>query len=325
MHPKEITKIYNDLVLKTQKKKRQCSYPGCISQAIGSHNISEAILSTFSNKGHIRMFNIHPQKGFDVSFVGIRRATRFSGLCSQHDSKLFKTIDQPDVDLLDYKNVLLFNYRATIQEELLKAHKTELYGSVVTAFSQLQYPQILYYTEIISFYEQRIKEIVFNNLVTKWYSHNLLQDYYNSTNNFVFKILKLPYFEIAASELFTFEPHTISQLKRKLFYKYGHLQNFSHLFIHIIPDPSKRFLTAVLSMYRDDLEILNWYYEYLLQQDLKKVLSNFLLLYLELWCCSDKFYHEFIKPKTGEIKKMFLETSSQNAITRETDIFLFNE
>jgi hypothetical protein len=54
------------------------------------------------------------------------------------------------------------------------------------------------------------------------------------------------------------------------------------------------------------------------------LLSDLLLLYLELWCCSEEFYQNYVHLRKKDINKLFVLTANQNAIERETEICLFD-
>lgn len=314
---KEFSKLHNDLDQKVLRKKRICVYPGCSNIAIGSHNISKAILSTIAHKGHVRMFKVVPYKGFGLPSVGINKATRFSGFCSDHDSQLFQPIDLPEANIDDEKNLLLLNYRATVQEQLLKTYKTEFYSLALHTFGNPnEYP--------FSYYRRRVHEIKMNLHICQWYGDRILGSLEGSSNEFVFKKIELPFYEVAASELFGFEPTFFSSMKRKVFDRFGFLQPFVTLFVHILPDTRKRNSFIIISTHKKDEEVLNWFFEHLSAQGPQKALSDLLLLYLELWCCSEQFYLTYIQPKKEEVKAMFARTADQNTTERETEIRLIN-
>jgi hypothetical protein len=316
-NPREFSKIHNDVERKVFAKKRTCAYPGCMKPAIGSHNISEAVLNIIAHKGHVRKFKVVPYQGLDLPSIGVKKATRFTGFCSAHDSDLFKPVDQAGADPENERNILLLNYRANVQEELLKTYRTEFYSDVLNVFGS---PEM----HPFSFYQHRIQQIQMNKAVTQWYTQRLLSCIDGYSKEFVFKKIQIPFFEVAASELFGLEPTFVTEIKRKVFDVHGFLQPFATLFVHIMPDTNREYTTVVLSAHQKDEKVLNWFVEHLKSQGELKLLSDLLLLYLELWCCSEEFYQNYVHLRKKDINKLFVLTANQNAIERETEICLFD-
>lgn len=313
---KEFRKNYYDIERNIREKRRICSYSQCSNHAIRSHNISEALLSLIVEEGRVRKFNVHPYKGLEFESIGIRMATTFSGFCSQHDTSLFSSIDSVSVDLSNIENLLLFNYRATIQEKINKVNKSDIYENSGKLFERYGYP-------LVPYYYQRVKEYKFNYEVDNWYAGELLSSIASTESNFLFRCFEIPYQDVIASELFTLEPNDITALKRRVFERYRFLLPFSNLYVHIIPNKKKRFSNLILSMHKKDEEVLSFLYSKLISLSMDKVLSDFLLLYLESWVCSESFYRKFIYSKKQLIEVLFTKTASQEAIARETDINLF--
>ena len=77
---------------------QSCLIPECQSsgKVIKAHSIQEKrVLRSVSNNGHVYMIKSTAQ-GFAFQLVGVRKATRFTGFCSQHDNELFDKVDLGD-------------------------------------------------------------------------------------------------------------------------------------------------------------------------------------------------------------------------------------
>lgn len=249
--------------------------------------------------------------------VGIREGTTFSGFCSLHDNLLFSPIDNVNVDLKNEKNLLLFNYWATIQENVNKLNKKETYQLAFDRFKFYDYP-------LNPYFDLRIGEIGLDEEVNDWYSNELLKSFELQKHEFLFRVIDIPYVEVIASELVTFEPPGITGLKRRLFDVYRVVVPFSNLYMQIIPDSKKEHTSIILSMHKNDQYVLAYLFDYFKSLNPEKMLSDFLLLYFELWVGSENFYNHNLKPLKEDIERIFIETAKQSAIERETKVNIFN-
>tara|TARA_R110002050_G_C8936749_1_gene512344 strand:- start:136 stop:1089 length:954 start_codon:yes stop_codon:yes gene_type:complete len=105
------------------KSTDRCLEPNdnCDRKAIRSHSIpSGSILSSLSKDGHVIMpsmnLNYPPPSEIEFKEIGVNKATTFSGLCSNHDSEIFRPIDidLPDTD--NQEHLFLLAYRAVLRE-----------------------------------------------------------------------------------------------------------------------------------------------------------------------------------------------------------------
>jgi hypothetical protein len=314
---KKFIKAYNDLERYNRQKKRSCFYPGCNNPTINSHAISQHVLSRIAEKGHVRMLRHHPYKSFEFASVGIREATIFSGFCAQHDTALFKDIDKPGDDLGAPRTVLLMNYRATVREQVTKLNRRETYAGSVDAADSINYPATDYYSS-------RVDEYAFNYMVSEWYSSELLKGRDTKTPGIEYSGFRLPYYELAASELISFEPDSITKLKRSLMTRcIPVFHPFSELYVHIVPLADKSATMLILSMHEKDRAILDYLTDYFQSISHEAMLTDILVLYLEGWACSEHFYQKFILPNQERIFGVIDATVLYSAPGRSTSLNLF--
>jgi hypothetical protein len=313
---KEYRKRFYDIERKSINKIRTCCYPGCHQNTIASHNISESLLSLVAEKGHVRKFNVHPFDGLEFRSEGIRRATTFHGFCSKHDNEFFNNIDHFNFARTLLKNVLLFNYRATIQEKILKQIKKDAYSEILLNFKDSGHP-------VLELAKQRIRDYPFNEACCISSGDSLLESIQNIENcEYLVHSYEIPYIEVIASELFTMEPLWSTQIKKNLFLNYSSLFQLADIYVQIIPAANKNFTVLNISTHKRFKAIFSQLCTQWSKLSVEQLISDFLLLYLDQWVCSETFYQKHILSHKPEIDALFLNTSHQAAIDRQNFIVL---
>ena len=107
-----------------EKKKWPCLHPYCKNIAINSHLLQRnGILDNVAENGHLYEARIkgiyrriHDDEIVVLKKVGIRQAISYPLFCSEHDSTLFKPIEEKFIDFNDYNSQLLFSYRSLCSE-----------------------------------------------------------------------------------------------------------------------------------------------------------------------------------------------------------------
>jgi hypothetical protein len=104
-----------------------CLWPNgeCKEQAIRAHSVqNKGVLESLCRDGHVVMpklqVTLSNRPGYAFCEVGRNKATTFSGLCSYHDSELFRPIEINTIDLSNSHHLFLLSYRAVLKE----AHAT---------------------------------------------------------------------------------------------------------------------------------------------------------------------------------------------------------
>lgn len=101
----------------------RCHEPSetCNTTAIRAHSIpSGTVLATLADNGHVVMphmkLKVPPPAEISFKRVGKNQATTFTGLCSQHDNDIFRSIDIGLPDLMNNSHLFLLAYRAVLRE-----------------------------------------------------------------------------------------------------------------------------------------------------------------------------------------------------------------
>ena len=122
-------------------KKWTCLAPECNEVAINSHLIQQnGLLSNITEKGHLvelRMRDAYKwnEKEPPIIFerVGISNALSHPVFCKKHDTEIFKSIEQSNMEFDTYESFLLFSYRAVCAEIRKKQINIEQYTRIINA------------------------------------------------------------------------------------------------------------------------------------------------------------------------------------------------
>lgn len=91
--------------------------------------------------GHVTELSIRhvdgePKLGFYD--IGVREASVFSGLCGEHDTKLFEPVDKLDFDFRDPRNLFLIAHRAFLRELHAKLRMLKTFGDLDRVIKELE-------------------------------------------------------------------------------------------------------------------------------------------------------------------------------------------
>jgi hypothetical protein len=111
--------IYTQL----SKKYNKCLWPkpDCTKDCINAHSIqNRQILDQLASNNHVVMAvakqNLDTEPKIEFKKVGRNKATTFTGLCSEHDSQLFRPIDINKFDSSNEEQKFLIAYRSVLRE-----------------------------------------------------------------------------------------------------------------------------------------------------------------------------------------------------------------
>src|ERR1700674_3309127 len=99
-----------------------CLAPGmsCDQSPVRAHSIQNArVLDLLAVKGHVIAFRLKVSSAgpeIEVTSVGRNQASTFTGLCSEHDTKLFVPLDTKPLDPSDREQLFLLAYRSVTRE-----------------------------------------------------------------------------------------------------------------------------------------------------------------------------------------------------------------
>lgn len=254
---RELIKTFKNIRRNLKKKKCVCMVEDCECEAINSHLLQRhRILNKIIEDGHLMelsindMFRWTPNES-PIKFerVGLNDAISYPLFCNRHDAQLFVDIEIDEPELNDYRNQLLFSYRAFCSEEYKKKFEAEFITRLVSSQTLSIDTQIL--TQLRKGYQLGEKDLIQMRRV-------ILTELEEPSRQFEFVHLKYPFFPIYASSPFSFETNVNKLFSSEL---------WTGAVIHIIP-------------LNDNLHVVIGY--------LKETLNNDLFKYIDKWRCADK-------------------------------------
>ncbi|QEM09076.1 hypothetical protein [Mucilaginibacter rubeus] len=306
------------LNLSAGRKVRICSIPGCRERTVKNHCVSQALIGSFSEDGHLRtlIVNLWITGGLMFRQTGVRDVSTFHGLCNGHDHTIFSPVDSATMDTKNYHNQLLLSYRSLLNEKLKKTNKREAYcmfyqehkGSTKTG---------------VQLAKRHSAQFEYNLLSVASYEQQLLDEIAYPKGCFIFNVLEFPYFGVAGSELFSYEPDEITHLKRANHFRFNVLDPFADIFVHIVPSKEKNKLDVVVGAHEKDELALKYFYDHLKNTEPLKSLSDLLFLFVGDWVCSETFFRDYLQGYEHELVKIFSYTSTVSATSIATFYNLF--
>jgi hypothetical protein len=117
----------------------------CACRVIQAHSIQSAyMMEHLTRAGHVYMFQATGQ-GHQLSLVGHRTATTFTGFCAGHDSSLFREVDFDHSRLFDptsLRQAVLLALRAAAREYWTKLNNQKLYKRLVELGNRKDYESL---------------------------------------------------------------------------------------------------------------------------------------------------------------------------------------
>lgn len=110
----------------------------CENKAIKAHSVQNSnVLDLLCEDGHVIQIKLKvggdAQPEPEYKLVGRNRATTFTGLCSTHDSDIFREIDTEEIDVNNVRQLYLLAYRSVLRELHATMHAA---GMIQGAYQQ---------------------------------------------------------------------------------------------------------------------------------------------------------------------------------------------
>lgn len=299
--------------LAENRRKRICSVDGCEKSASNNHNISRSLLKDLAIDNHVYEIFLQPfpKPNVGLKSIGIENSTVFRDLCPFHDNYFYQSIDNKDFDVYAYDNIVKLNHRSLRNEWFRKnvtlgSHKSTLYNR-----EEFNLGTKMMVESVIN--------LPFNFRSIYWYMDRV-NEALNGEEEFIYKVFEYPYFEVAASELFTYEPNPY--VKRDFHRKVGCFVPFSEIFVYILPRIRDQKTYVVVSSHKNDKFLFDDYISKYVDGTLGKGLSDILLIQAEKWVCSKDFKERFVDNKIDFLDVFNLEMP-MNIFDRQTSVNLF--
>lgn len=196
-----IGKIYKNV----QNKPWTCMCSGCTSPAINSHLLMRnGILNYVVENGHLYELRSDSPEAFrkgqlPVSFkkVGINQSISFPLFCNEHDTCLFKEIEDGGVDYSKYRHQALYSYRTLVSEIRKKEINAEKERRIIDSLTLNE----LLGSYVIDNFSKSYKLGLQGIKDLKFYEEEILGDLNNGTESYVFLSREIPLRGIYASTI----------------------------------------------------------------------------------------------------------------------------
>jgi hypothetical protein len=127
-----------------KKTYEKCLYGDltCAEKPIDAHSIQNAkVLELIQTNGHVLMPDFRLVDGepkLEFAKIGRNDASTFTGLCSKHDTELFKSIDTEPLDVDNCKHLTQLAYRSVMREFHTHLLNSEQAWAIHDAFCKAQ-------------------------------------------------------------------------------------------------------------------------------------------------------------------------------------------
>lgn len=305
MKQRQVNRIISKCITKARKKKKKCIVENCINNAVNSHVLWKAgILQPISTNSHLMEINSQKWTGFSKpEFVstGLNKILSFTGFCSCHDSELFKSIENWDVDFTHIRNQILVSIRGLAHENRKKEINIDFFKSILK--------------ENIFLRDMLENQIHMHNLGIKdfdFYIDELSKEYVKSTGKFVFKYYEIDtIIPIVASTVFSvdsFKTMGINHFTKNNWES----EPLNTVIFNFFPFNGKSItIIGFPSTFLENLNIINKINSYS-KEDFMKLISDILIQRVESWACSFEFYNRCIKPNEKRILSEFQNFESRD-------------
>jgi hypothetical protein len=104
------------------RQMNRCLAPGmnCPNRAIRAHSVQNSrILELLACNGHVKTLSLQASRDnveIVLEDVGRNKATTFEGFCSQHDTEVFRPIEEGPISINNGQHLFLLAYRAVARE-----------------------------------------------------------------------------------------------------------------------------------------------------------------------------------------------------------------
>lgn len=225
------TKQQLALLAKIQKKvlkEIKCQCPGCTEFAINSHLLQRhGILNNISCSHKFRevkyrypLYWLADDNYWEFKSIGINEALSYPIFCAKHDTELFRSIEVKNFNLDNYRNQLLYSYRALCGELV----KIEIVFTQWLEFKKNNEELNISFNDEVS---ELLRKLLCTGNSLRRLKDELTEEINHNSGLFYFKHYTYPKLDIYASAIYgEDEYHDLPA---------GIMIRESILFIHIIP------------------------------------------------------------------------------------------
>lgn len=323
MTPNELKIKYQKLLRVAKDKTRLCMYPECNQKAIKSHVLQKnGILREISVQNHLfqfentSVFQIEKKGIFELKSIGVNDAFTFPGFCKNHDSEVFKPIENDKfIDLNSTESIRLFSYRSICQEIRRKEIVLDMVQSMINTDYNLNIIVLLY--SFKKGLENGIKNLTF-------FKEELEKDNNRDSSKFVFEIQEINKIDLCISGPINIDDDQNELSKINNTYGSKIHQPFTTSIINLFPYKDKSYL--LVAQHKDypcrwsNLLLKNMRESE--DANILKIISDLIAIRFEFWCISP-ILKERVDHKINELFFTWENNISEFNFDASTDFNLF--
>lgn len=318
MKDKKINDLIGKCFTKAQSKQRKCFVEGCNDNAINSHLLQKnGTLSLLAENQHIwqTSYNKFPKGNYTIKQVGVNNALTFKGFCNLHDSQIFKPVESGVIDFDEYKNLLLLSYRALLKEYRDKEIMNDCFRQIQEQITDIRIKPP--FEAMMTANQYMIWDLEYDMACIN-------EDLNTGSTAFQFEVLTLPQVQICCSACFSLV--SIADSLKITESGYSKTEPIPAVILNLIPDNnetklilgynkiSEKHLMEPISEFRN-----------LDEGALLKKVSDFIIRSVEIWGCSNTFYHQQIYPRKEKLISLLNHFVLQGQFSKEKiDFNLFD-
>lgn len=250
MNTKRLKFEFGDIIkqIRTKAQVAECLYlkkTECSEKIIKSHSIqNNRILNRISENG--KVFQIKAEEAIftsDMSSIGRKTATTFTGFCNKHDNLIFKCIEEKNYEPGDKEQEFLFAYRAFAREYIIKKTAKNYYKELIKCVGYS--PHL---NGVLDWTEFSIREL---NKIKNYFYQSLINKKFDEIETKTVKLDKE--YPIAVSSIFAPEYDFNSKIINDLSNKRVPLKD---LFFTIFPEENKTYV--LFSFFKKESESFDY-------------------------------------------------------------------
>lgn len=303
---------------------QQCLADGesCPGRVIRAHSVQRAhIMEALASSGHVYMFQTTGQ-GHQLSLVGQRTATTFTGFCTEHDLHLFREVDfdnSRSFDPASPRQVVLLALRAAAREYWLKLNNQKLYQRLVELGNREDYESLrkmlnLENADAVRLtltWEEKWKPSLLGTKVSLRRIQRLFRSLYQQVQTGSFHLTRTALFQIpgaptiAAASAFAPEFDLTGKQLNTLRLE----SDVTDVTLNVMPAESATWV--VFTYHRRHTGTLSSFFSQLMsldQQSLRSVLSKMILMHCENVVFSPAFIEGLTQQTRGLLEDVFSAT-----------------
>jgi hypothetical protein len=293
-----------------------CVINDCGKKAIKAHSVQNSqVLELLCYQGHlIQLALTHNKKSeptFQFEKVGRNNATTFKGLCSRHDTEIFKPIECNTIDYDIDEHLFLISYRSILWEYHAKISAAQKYSFIANKIKNN-------HTENLpNFSELEAQHLAF--VIEAWRENNHKLKYDFIYEYKAYEYIKSKFFLISTTQP-TIAASAVINTGR------NEQNDFSRATLNVLPLNNNKTLALISWLNDDNLNVVKYFdkiFNYN-NSNIDVVISKILIQQTENVVISPNFFDTWSEQKKSKIIACFSKNLGENKIDIEdTDINLF--